>query len=238
MLDETNLAHRAAAVPTGASGSRGGGRRRARSGGRRTGRRTARSSARRPASVSRLPMSPMCWLIHASRPEARQNVFFNSPPTASVGGATNGSRTGRGAYPRERLIGTLDVGVDADDGVVTRHVDRPVVRQPGVGDAPQPLTGIVIVVTDRLVAQVPTRHHEHVGNWRIATRHLPEQQMVERRVRQHHTDERVARGNGVGDRRVVATGQQARSVAEGWRAGAPRRARCTPVDGRRRDRAP
>ena len=42
-------------------------------------------------------MSPMCWLMKASRPAARQNVFFSSPPTASVGPAENGSRSGRGA---------------------------------------------------------------------------------------------------------------------------------------------
>ena len=42
-------------------------------------------------------MSPMCWLIHASRPDARQNVFFSSPPTASIGADVDGSAIGSGA---------------------------------------------------------------------------------------------------------------------------------------------
>ena len=37
-----------------------------------------------------LPMSPMCWLIQASRPAARQNVFLSSPPTARAGGDSDG----------------------------------------------------------------------------------------------------------------------------------------------------
>ena len=65
-----------------------------------------RAERSKAAHVSRLPMSPMCWLMKASWPEARQNAFFSSPPTASVGAAAKGSRTGRGAYPRERRSGT------------------------------------------------------------------------------------------------------------------------------------
>ena len=42
-------------------------------------------------------MSPMCWLIQACGPEARQKVFLSSPPVANVGATSKGSRTGSGA---------------------------------------------------------------------------------------------------------------------------------------------
>ena len=49
------------------------------------------------AGVWTLPMSPMCWLIQASRPTAKQKVFLSSPPAATNGTDSNGNRTGRGA---------------------------------------------------------------------------------------------------------------------------------------------
>ena len=42
-------------------------------------------------------MSPMCWLSQAYFWSATANVFFRSPPTASVGGTGTGSATGSGA---------------------------------------------------------------------------------------------------------------------------------------------
>jgi hypothetical protein len=64
--------------------------------------RAERSNA---AIVSTVPMSPMCWLIHAPVPLARQKAFFSSPPTARVGVDANGSRIVSGEYPRDRRIG-------------------------------------------------------------------------------------------------------------------------------------
>ena len=51
-------------------------------------------------------MSPMCWLSQAYLRSAMASVFLRSAPTASVGGTDMGSATGRGAYPRERRIGS------------------------------------------------------------------------------------------------------------------------------------
>ena len=50
-------------------------------------------------------MSPMCPDIQASRPSARQKVFFTSAPTANAGGDSKGRDRGSGAWPRERRIG-------------------------------------------------------------------------------------------------------------------------------------
>ena len=42
-------------------------------------------------------MSPMCWLTHAWPPDATQNVFFSSPPTARTLRRAPGIATGIGA---------------------------------------------------------------------------------------------------------------------------------------------
>ena len=111
-------------------------------------------------------MSPMCWLMKASRPAARQNVFFSSPPTASVGPAGEREPEREGGVapgtPQRQLLPLSRV--DLEHRVVARDVDRAVVQQPGVGDGTQPSPGVVIVVADRLVGQVAARHHQHVGH--------------------------------------------------------------------------
>ena len=56
------------------------------------------------------------------------------------------------------------VRVDLEHGVVARDVDGSVVQQPRVGDASQPSPGVVVLVADRLVGQVATRHDQHVGH--------------------------------------------------------------------------
>ena len=56
-------------------------------------------------SVSTLPMSPMCWLIQASRPDARQKVFFSSPPTAMLAGGIEGEAHGEGVAPLREWAG-------------------------------------------------------------------------------------------------------------------------------------
>ena len=48
----------------------------------------------------------MCGLMKAYGPRVTQTALFSSAPTASTGRDSNGSRTGNGAYPRERRMGT------------------------------------------------------------------------------------------------------------------------------------
>src|SRR4029450_9291684 len=100
-------------------------------------------------SVSTLPMSPMCWLIQASRPDARQKVFFSSPPTAMLGAASKGGRRGGGGEARGAIEGEAhgeggvapaapngqDLAVDhAQHRVVAGGMDGAVVDQPRVTD--------------------------------------------------------------------------------------------------------
>ncbi len=63
------------------------------------------SAAVNARSVATSSMSPTWADIQASRPSARQNVFFRSAPTASTGGTSNGSVRGSGASPRDRRTG-------------------------------------------------------------------------------------------------------------------------------------
>ena len=97
---------RSARAPTDETRTRGGGRSRWR-------------AARRPLSVDRCSTaatnaswavgsswSPRWPDIHASRPSATQKALAVSPPTASDGGTSTGSRIGSGARPRERRTGS------------------------------------------------------------------------------------------------------------------------------------
>ena len=89
-------------------------------------------------------------------------------------------------------------------------------EQPRVGDAPEPLSGVGIVEADRFVGEVAARHHEHLGYGRIGTGHRIEEQMVDRRVRQEHADERVAGRNERRERALVApTGEHDRPLRAG-----------------------
>ena len=124
-------------------------------------------------------MSPMCWLIQASRPEARQKVFFSSPPMARTR-----RRLERQAN-RERGVapGTSDrqllALVDPHDGVVAGHVDGSVVDEPGISEGAQALPGVGVVVADRLVAQVAAGHDERRRRRGIGSGHRLEQQVVQ-----------------------------------------------------------
>ena len=55
--------------------------------------------------------------------------------------------------------------------------------QERVGDLAEPSPGLVVLVCDRLVRAIAARHHQSATE-------LREQEMVERRVRQHHPEPR------------------------------------------------
>ena len=84
------------------------------------------------------------------------------------------------------------VVVDADHRVVARNVDGAVVDQPGVDDAAQAAPGVVVVVADRLVCEVAAGHDEQRRNGCGCAGNGPEEQVVQRGVRQQHADVRVA----------------------------------------------
>ena len=123
----------------------------------------------------------------------------------------------------------------AHDRVVGARLDRPVVDEEGVGDPAEPLARVVVGERDRLVGDVAARQHERHA-------HVAEQQMVQRRVRQHHAELAQPRGDRVrhrGARR--ARGDDDRPVARGQPRGGGRverdeRARRVEPAGHQRER--
>ncbi len=81
---------------------------------------------------------------------------------------------------------------DPNDRVVTRDVDRPVVGEPGVAQMVEPLRGGGVVERDRLAVDVATRHDQR---WSAGV----EEQVVDRRGRQHDAEQRTARSDRLSD---------------------------------------
>ena len=159
----------------------------------------------------------MCGPTQARSPRARQNVLLSSAPQPSTGrSAASGRATLAGACPRERRrmigVGTEGRRDGAQNRVVGSHPDRAVVEEEGIGDRAQPLARVIVEVGDRLVGDVARGHHQGGADVR-------EQQMVKRRVGQHHAQVGGAgrhRARHVGvrppasdDDRPRAVGQQA-----------------------------
>ena len=111
------------------------------------------------------------------------------------------------ARAADRQFVTVD---QADHRVVARHMDRPVVTDPCIGDAPQPLPSVRVLEADRLVGEVAARHHEDLRR-RVSIRdsgHRSKEQMVQRRIREHHADQRVRRCDERRQRRIGARGDE------------------------------
>ena len=75
-------------------------------------------------------------------------------------------------------------------------------QENGIRDGAQPRHGVVVAERERLVADVARRHHQRPAEPR-------NQQVMQRRVRQHHPDHGKARCDVVGEcrlgRRVART---------------------------------
>ena len=76
-----------------------------------------------------------------------------------------------------------------------RVSNRAVVEQEQVGDPAEALERVLVAVGDRLVGDVAAGHHERLARVR-------QQQVVKRRVGQHHAEVRRQRRRGVRHRRV------------------------------------
>ena len=108
-----------------------------------------------------------------------------------------------------------DREASSDDRVLAAAVDRPIVGEDEVGDVAEPSARVVVVDRDRLVGQVPARHHERPAD-------VVQEEVVEWRVGEQEPDPGRARGDGRGERGLVAS-RRARSGARRLRAGrAPR----------------
>ena len=87
----------------------------------------------------------------------------------------------------------------AHDRVVGARADRAVVHEDVVGDARQALDRVVVAVGDRLVGDVAAGHHQR-------RRGVGRQQVVQRRVGQHHAELGAARRHRLRHGRVGAPG--------------------------------
>ena len=67
-------------------------------------------------------------------------------------------------------------------------MDGPVVGEKEIGDPLEPIERVRVFVRDGLVAAVAARHHQRRPG-------LAQQQMMQRRVRQHDAEQRIARGH-------------------------------------------
>ena len=103
------------------------------------------------------------------------------------------------ARPPQRQFLSVD---DPRHRIVAADVDRPIVSQKQIGDAGQPGDGVVILVGDRLVGTVAAGHDER------DVAQLSQQQMMQRRVRQHHAEVRVAGGDRFGDAGIGPLAEQ------------------------------
>ena len=126
-------------------------------------------------------------------------------------GAAGQHRAGEAAADGQRLghvaAGAAQHGHPAaqrpDHRVVGPDMDGPVVAEEGVRDAAEPAERVVVGVGDRLVGHVAAGQHERAG-------HVTEQQVVQRRVRQHQAEMPVTGRHRVRDRcrAVGPPGQQ------------------------------
>ncbi|MEZ5215033.1 MAG: hypothetical protein R2715_00240 [Ilumatobacteraceae bacterium] len=103
----------------------------------------------------------------------------------TVGAGPGDGDRGEPASPSHREQHLAD---QANDRVVTRHVDGAVVGEHRVAEAGEARRGVIVAVGNGLTADVAARHHQR----RRAVRH---EQVLDRRVRQHHSDERVGRSD-------------------------------------------
>ena len=92
--------------------------------------------------------------------------------------------------------------------VVGARLDRAVVDEEQVGDAAQPRHRVVVAVGDRLVGDVAAGHHQRLA-------HVGQQQVVQRRVGQHHPEVRRARRHRLGHAARRAGAGRSRSAARG-----------------------
>ena len=83
------------------------------------------------------------------------------------------------------------VVINAYDGVIDGPNDGPIVGQEQIGDTAKAVKRFVGLHTHWLVSQVATGAHDRPVN-------ALEQQVMQRRVRQHDTEPRVPRRNTVG----------------------------------------
>ncbi len=138
-----------------------------------------------------------------------QKVFFRSPPTASAGRTGDGQRHRHAA--RSRASGAPAARPPAATRTTESSHGTWIGRSCRSHASARPArrsTGLVVVGDDRLAGEVAARHHQHPRAGRIAGQ--AEQQVVHRRVGEHHAEVGTVGRDRVGQpqRRFARAGQQ------------------------------
>ena len=129
---------------------------------------------------------------HARPSRASANVFFCSAPTASSGGACSSGNVA-GTYPRERRMTCSPRSTESSVRVwIGRSCSRKRSAMPR-----EALERVVVLVGDRLVGDVAAGHHQRHAD-------VGQQQVMQRRVRQHQAELVRARRDRRRHRHVVA----------------------------------
>ena len=128
----------------------------------------------------------MCWLTNACPSTTSATAFFRSAPSAvSAAHREAAPRPGRVSAGTAQYHGPESAG--ASHGVVDAPRDRPFADEERVRDPAQPRQRIGIFIGNRLARTIRAGHHQHFGSARR------EEQMMQRRVRQHHAEFVVSR---------------------------------------------
>ena len=122
----------------------------------------------------------MCWLTKAWPSTTRVIVFFRSAPRARIGRFVGKVATAPGAYPRARRRIAGPKRADARDGIVHAARDGPFADQKTVRDTGELLQRVVVFIGDGLAGAIRAGHDQNLGGAG------GKQQMMQRRVGQHH----------------------------------------------------
>ena len=144
------------------------------------------------------PMSPRCGERTMPGPTPAPRQFFRSPPTASTGSRHRPRQSSSsGAGPRPSRNGRAPPTIEADHRVVRRARDRPVVVQERIGHRTQPASTCCGVGQHGFAAEVARgRHHRPAEP--------PQQQVMQRTVRQHQAPPVQPRRHAIGQTTALA----------------------------------
>ncbi len=128
----------------------------------------------------------MYWLMNAWLSTTSVMVFLRSAPTARTGRSAGIVATAPGAYPRARRKSSARAD-PRGHRVVDAACDWALADEKDIGDAREPVEGVVVLVRDGLARPIGAGHDQQR---RRAGR---EQQVMQRRVGQHHAVVAVVR---------------------------------------------
>ena len=93
------------------------------------------------------------------------------------------------------------------DRIITTVFDGAIMKEKEIGDRAEASQRFLVAAGNRFVAAIATGHHQQCGA-ACEFFDIRQQQMMQRRVRQHHAEVLQTVGNGAGDTNLIPTEQQ------------------------------